>query len=39
MDIISAYREMGAYRGAAVACGTESSCRPWFSFLSEPRLS
>ena len=22
MDIISAYREVGTYRGAAVACGT-----------------
>jgi hypothetical protein len=22
MDIISAYREVGIYRGAAVACGT-----------------
>jgi hypothetical protein len=41
MDIISAYREVGTCRGAAVACGTESRCRSW-SFLplgAEARLS
>jgi hypothetical protein len=29
MDIISAHREVGTYRGAAVACGTESRCQSW----------
>ena len=41
MDIISAHREVGIYRGAAVACGTESRCQSW-SFLplgAEARLS
>jgi hypothetical protein len=35
------YRGVGTYRGAAVACGTESRCRSW-SFLplgAEARLS
>lgn len=35
MDIISAHREVGTYRGAAVACGTESRSRSWsFPFPS-----
>jgi len=41
MDIISGHGEVGIYRGAAVACGTESRCRSW-SFLplgAEARLS
>jgi hypothetical protein len=41
MDITSAHREVGTYRGAAVACGTESRCRSW-AFLplgAEARLS
>ena len=41
MDINSGHGEVGIYRGAAVACGTESRCRSW-SFLplgAEARLS
>jgi hypothetical protein len=27
MDVISAYREVGTYRGAADVCGTTHKCR------------